>query len=96
MSIIVHKECLDQKNIKMDDIIEIEIAERFYPFKIEREEDEKLIRRSGRLIEDFIVLYRQRFSDKDVQDSLAMAAVKFAVESIKLQLEMAPQNINSQ
>ena len=70
----------------MDDIIEIEIAERFYPFKIEREEDEKLIRRSGRLIEDFILLYRQRFSDKDVQDSLAMAAVKFAVESIKLQL----------
>ena len=70
----------------MDDIIEIEIAERFYPFKIEREEDKKLIRRSGRLIEDFIVLYRQRFSDKDVQDSLVMAAVKFAVESIKLQL----------
>jgi len=86
LSIIVHKEFLNQKNIKMDNKIEIEIAERFYPFKIEREEDEKLIRSAGRLIEDFIVLYRQRFSDKDVQDSLAMAAVKFAVESIKLQL----------
>jgi cell division protein ZapA len=71
----------------MDNKIEIEIAERLYPFRIDKAEDEKYLRRAGILVEDFLLLYKQRFIDKDIQDALAMAAMKFAVKIIKLELE---------
>jgi cell division protein ZapA len=65
--------------------INIKIAERFYPLKIDREEDEERIRKAGRLIDDRLFQYKQRYSDKDVQDFLAIAALQFAVKSIELE-----------
>jgi cell division protein ZapA len=64
--------------------IHIKIAERFYPFKIDKEEDEERIRKAGRLIDDRLFQYKQRYSDKDVQDFLAIAALQFAVKTIEL------------
>jgi cell division protein ZapA len=74
-------------SIKTKNIITVKIVERDYPFVINREEDEEHIRGAGKLVEDFLLLYRQRFSDQAVQDSLAMAALKFAVKSFQLELE---------
>ncbi|MDR1154628.1 MAG: cell division protein ZapA [Bacteroidales bacterium] len=65
--------------------IHIKIAERFYPFKIDREEDEERIRKAGRLIDDRLFQYKQRYSDKDIQDFLAIAALQFAVKTIELE-----------
>ena len=65
--------------------INIKIAERFYPLKIDREEDEERIRKAGRIIEDRLFQYKQRYSDKDVQDFLAIAALQFAVKTIELE-----------
>jgi cell division protein ZapA len=64
--------------------INVKIAERFYPLKIDKEEDEERIRKAGRLIEDRLIQYKQRYSDKDVQDFLAIAALQFAVKTIEL------------
>jgi cell division protein ZapA len=65
--------------------INIKIAERFYPMTINREEDEERIRRAGKLLDDKLFQYRQRYSDKDVQDHLAVAALVFAVKTIELE-----------
>ena len=65
--------------------IKIIIAGREYPFKIEKEEHEERIRKAGRIIEDRLIEYKQRFSDRDMQDFLALEALRFAVKTIELE-----------
>ena len=65
--------------------INIEIAGRPYPFKVNREEDEERIRKAGKLISEKLFQLKQRYSDKDVQDLLAFAALQFAVKTIELE-----------
>jgi cell division protein ZapA len=65
--------------------IKIIIAGREYPFKIEKEEHEERIRKAGRIIEDRLLEYKQRYSDKDMQDFLALEALRFAVKTIELE-----------
>ncbi|MGQ9619989.1 MAG: cell division protein ZapA [Bacteroidales bacterium] len=62
--------------------IRVNVADRYYPLKIERENEEK-IRKAARLINEKILLYKQRYSDKDVQDFLAMAALQFVTKLIE-------------
>ena len=65
----------------MDDklAIKVQIAERFYPLKIERREEER-IRKAAKLINDRLLQYKQRYTDKDTQDFLAMAALQFVIQ----------------
>ena len=65
--------------------IKIIIAGREYPFKIEKEEHEERIRKAGRIIGDRLIEYKQRFSDRDTQDFLALEALRFAVKTIELE-----------
>ncbi|HDP75670.1 MAG TPA: cell division protein ZapA [Bacteroidales bacterium] len=62
--------------------INVNVAERLYPLKINRDDEEK-IRRAAKLINDKVMLYKQRYSDKDVQDYLAMAALQFVIKLIE-------------
>jgi cell division protein ZapA len=61
--------------------IKVQIAERFYPLKIKRQDEEK-IRQAARLINDKILQYKQRYTDKDTQDFMAMAALQFVINLI--------------
>jgi cell division protein ZapA len=65
----------------MDDklSIRVNVADRYYPLKVEREDEEK-IRRAARLINEKVLQYKQRYIDKDVQDFLAMAALQFVIK----------------
>lgn len=58
--------------------IKVQIAERFYPLKIKRTDEEK-IRKAAKLINDKILKYKQRYTDKDTQDFVAMAALQFVI-----------------
>lgn len=58
--------------------IKVQIVERFYPLKIKRTEEEK-IRKAARLINDKVLQYKQRYTDKDTQDFVAMAALQFVI-----------------
>jgi len=58
--------------------IKVQIAERFYPLKIKRKDEEK-IRKAARLINDKVLQYKQRYTDKDAQDFMAMAALQFVI-----------------
>jgi cell division protein ZapA len=62
--------------------IKINIGERFYPLKIERQDEEK-IRKASSIINDKINQYKQKYSDKDNFDFLAMASLQFALKSIE-------------
>ena len=58
--------------------IKVQIAERFYPLKVKQEDEEK-IRKAARLINDKVLQYKQRYTDKDTQDFMAMAALQFVI-----------------
>ena len=79
----------------MDDklSIKVNVADRYYPLKIERKDEEK-IRKAARLINDKVLQYKQRYLDKDVQDFLAMAALQYVIklteEEEKLEKDYLP------
>ena len=59
--------------------IKVQIAERFYPLKIKQQDDEN-IRKAAKLINDKVLQYKQRYTDKDTQDFVAMAALQFVID----------------
>lgn len=59
--------------------IKVNVADRYYPLKIDRRDEEK-IRRAAKLINEKVLQYKQRYSDKDIQDFLAMAALQFVIK----------------
>ena len=68
----------------MDDklSIRVNVADRYYPLKIEKDDEEK-IRRAAKMINDKVLMYKQRYVDKDIQDFLAMAALQFVIKLIE-------------
>jgi len=73
------------------------VADRYYPLKVERENEEK-IRKAARMINEKVLQYKQRYTDKDVQDFLAMAALQYVIklteEEEKLENNYIPDAIN--
>jgi cell division protein ZapA len=61
--------------------IRVNVADRFYPLKVEKDDEEK-IRRAAKMINDKVLMYKQRYVDKDTQDFLAMAALQFVIQLI--------------
>jgi len=68
----------------MDDklSIRVNVADRYYPLKVERDNEEK-IRKAARMINEKVLQYKQRYSDKDVQDFLAMASLQYVIKLIE-------------
>jgi cell division protein ZapA len=62
--------------------IRVNIAERFYPLRVERADEEK-IRKAAKLINDKIIQYQKRYVDKEAQDFLAMAALQYVTKVIE-------------
>ena len=83
----------------MDDklSIRVNVADRYYPLKVERENEEK-IRKAARMINEKVLQYKQRYTDKDVQDFLAMAALQYVIklteEEEKLENDYLPGALN--
>jgi cell division protein ZapA (FtsZ GTPase activity inhibitor) len=70
----------------MDDklSIRVNVAERFYPLRIDRNDEER-IRLAARSINEKVSQYKQRYADKDVQDFLAMAALQYVIKLLELE-----------
>ena len=79
----------------MDDklSIRVNVADRYYPLKVERENEEK-IRKAARMINEKVLQYKQRYIDKDVQDFFAMASLQYVIklteEEEKLEKDYLP------
>ncbi|MGF7138817.1 cell division protein ZapA [Roseimarinus sediminis] len=63
--------------------INIMIAERRYPIRIKRSEEEK-IRKAAKIINERILQYQQRYAGKEYQDFMAMATLQFVIELLDL------------
>jgi cell division protein ZapA len=61
--------------------IKIKIADREYPMKVKRKDEER-IRAAGKLINEKIKHYREQFGLDDKQDLLAMVAFDCLVDKI--------------
>jgi cell division protein ZapA len=66
----------------MDELsIKIKIADREYPMKVKRNEEER-VRAAGKLINEKLKSYREQFGLDDKQDLLAMTAFDSIVEKM--------------
>ena len=66
----------------MDELsVKIKIADREYPMKVKRMEEEK-VRAAGKLINEKIKRYREQFGLDDKQDLLAMVAFDCLVDKV--------------
>jgi cell division protein ZapA len=61
--------------------IRIKIGDREYPMRVNAEDEEK-IRRAGRLINERLGVYKNRFGIQDMQDLLAMVAFDGVIEAM--------------
>jgi cell division protein ZapA (FtsZ GTPase activity inhibitor) len=63
--------------------INITIAERRYPMKVKRSEEEK-IRKAAKVINERILQYQRMYTGRDNQDFLAMSALQFAIQVLEM------------
>lgn len=70
----------------MDDklSIRVNVADRYYPLRVERDDEER-IRKAAKLINEKVSQYNQRYNDKDVQDFLAMAALQYVIKALEME-----------
>lgn len=59
--------------------INVLIAERWYPLKVVKEDEEKL-HKAVKLVNEKIAEYQESYAGKDKQDYMAMCLLNFAVE----------------
>ena len=66
--------------------IRLKIGDREYPMKVDAADEEK-IRKAGKIINERIRNYRNRFGIHDKQDLLAMVAFDCVVEQMENQMQ---------
>ena len=73
----------------MDDklSININIADRLYPLRVDRKEEED-IRKAAKIINEKVVQYKQKYAGKDLQDCLAMATLQFVIQKFDTEKRM--------
>ena len=64
--------------------IKIKISDREYPMRVDPA-DEEMIRKAGKLINERIKSYREKFGIDDKQDLLAMVAFDSTVDKMRAQ-----------
>lgn len=62
--------------------IKINIADRVYPLKINMEEEE-IIRKAAKLINERIKEYQENYAVRDKQDLLSMCVLHYATSTLK-------------
>ena len=64
--------------------IRVNIADRYYPLKIDSADEEK-IRKAGKIINEKVLQYKQKYVDKDIQDFLAMVSLQYVTRLLELE-----------
>jgi len=79
----------------MDDklSIRVNVADRYYPLKIGRDEEEK-IRKAARMINEKVLQYKQKYVDKDIQDFLAMAALQYVIQLLDVNRKVDDEDVS--
>ncbi len=67
--------------------INVTIANRVYPMTVSSMEEEEYVRKAANMINKKVQEYEQKYAVQDTQDLLAMSALKFSVEKVRLEEE---------
>ncbi len=77
---------------KMGEIsIKINIADRVYPLKVNMEEEE-VIRRAAKVINDRIKEFQENYAVRDKQDLLSMCVLHYATATLKAENRVSSQD----
>jgi len=71
--------------------IKINIADRVYPLKVNMDEEE-IIRRAAKLINDRIKEYQDNYAVRDKQDLLSMCVLHYATATLKAEKKMVDED----
>ena len=71
--------------------IKINIADRVYPLKVNTDEEE-IIRRAAKLINDSLKEYQDKYAVRDKQDLLSMAVLQYATASLKAERKVTAED----
>jgi cell division protein ZapA (FtsZ GTPase activity inhibitor) len=71
--------------------IKINIADRVYPLKVNMEEEE-IIRRAAKLINDRVKEYQENYAVRDKQDLLSMCVLHYATSSLKSDMKVTVED----
>ena len=81
----------------MDDklSIRINIGDKYYPLRIERNEEE-VIRKAAKIINDKLSQYRSKYSKRDMVDLLAMTALQYTKKYIEFEVNDDQANLDEE
>jgi cell division protein ZapA (FtsZ GTPase activity inhibitor) len=71
--------------------IKINIADRVYPLKVNMEEEE-IIRRAAKLINDRIKEFQENYAVRDKQELLSMCVLHYATASLKSEKKVSVED----
>lgn len=71
--------------------IKINIADRVYPLKVNIDEEE-VIRRAAKLINDRIKEYQENYAVRDKQDLLSMCVLHYATTTLKAEKKVMAED----
>ena len=75
--------------------IRINIGEKYYPLRIEREEEE-IIRKAAKAINDKLNQYKGKYSERDMVDLLAMTALQYTKKYYEKLADTDTDQINAE
>ena len=70
--------------------IKINIADRVYPLKVDMEEEE-IVRRAAKLINDRIKEFQENYAVRDKQDLLSMCVLHYATATLRAEKKMSEE-----
>ncbi len=70
--------------------IKINIADRVYPLKVNMEEEE-IVRKAAKLINDRIKEYQDNYAVRDKQDLLSMCVLHYATATLRAEKKMSEE-----
>lgn len=73
--------------------IKVNIANRFYPLKVNNTQQEELLRKAAKLINEKLKTYANQFSVNDQQDMLSMAVLDVTAQLIALQKQQQDEQL---
>ncbi len=72
--------------------IKISISDRIYPLKVNVEEEE-IVRRAAKIINDRIKEYQENYAVRDKQDLLSMAVLHYATAVLRVENQIQNQDL---
>ena len=75
--------------------IRINIGDKYYPLRIERNEEE-VIRKAAKIINDKLSQYRSKYSKRDMVDLLAMTALQYTKKYIEYEVNDDQANFDEE